>query len=37
MMVEALHVDSDRPGRSYAGLLPTQRQTQLQAALRCAF
>jgi hypothetical protein len=37
MMVEALHVDSDRPGRIYAGMPPTQRQTQVQAALKCAF
>jgi len=36
-MVEALHIDSDRPARAYAGEAPTARQTQVQASFRAYF
>lgn len=37
VFIEALHVESDRPGRFYGGVLRDQRQNQVQAALRLSF
>ncbi len=34
VMLEALHVTSNRPGRAYGGLAPHASQNQLQASLR---
>jgi hypothetical protein len=36
-LVEALHVDSNRPARAYVGENPYQAQTLVQTALRLAF
>jgi len=37
LVLEALHVSSDRPGRVSAGVVPEQDQTVLQSALRMRF
>lgn len=37
LLLEALHVRSDRPGRAYGGVAPKQDQTVLQSALRLTF
>jgi hypothetical protein len=37
LILEALHVDSDRPSRAYGGTAPQQEQTVLQSALRLSF
>jgi hypothetical protein len=37
LMLEALHVDSDRPSRLYGGVMPKQAQTTLQSSLRLTF
>ena len=37
LMVEVLHVDSNRPSLSEAGLSPLQRQTMVQSSLRFSF
>ena len=37
LILEALHVDSDRPSRAYGGTAPQQDQTVLQSALRLTF
>jgi hypothetical protein len=37
LLVEALRVDSDRPGRVYGGVAPEEIQNQLQTALRLTF
>ena len=37
LMLEGLHVDSNRPSRAYGGVAPKQSQNVLQAALRLAF
>lgn len=37
LVLEALHVSSDRPGRVSAGVAPEQDQTVLQSALRMRF
>lgn len=37
LLVEATHVDSDRPGRAYGAVVPDQAQNQLQASLRISF
>lgn len=37
LILEALHVDSDRPSRAYGGTAPQQDQTVLQSALRLSF
>lgn len=37
LVIEALHVSSDRPARALAGVAPKQDQTVLQSALRLSF
>jgi hypothetical protein len=37
LIMEGLHVSSDRPGRAYGGRPPKQEQTVLQSALRLSF
>jgi hypothetical protein len=37
LILEALHVDSDRPSRAYGAVAPRQDQTVLQSALRLSF
>jgi hypothetical protein len=37
VLVEALHVESDRPSRAYVGEAPQQAQTMVQTALKIAF
>ena len=37
LLVEGLHVDSDRPSRAYGGAAPKQSQNLIQSALRLSF